>query len=439
MRAFRFMHVADLHLGSPFIGLARVSPVIRKRLGEAIYTSLTHMVDLAIAKEVDFIVVCGDVFDQADRTLGAGLRLQQAAKRLASEGIAVYMICGNHDPLDETRPMLDLPDNVHVFGGGEVRERVACRRDGAEVARIYGISFDRAHIRDNLALRFPVVRQRRDGLFHLALLHANVDAQPDYDNYAPCSRDDLSRTGMDYWALGHIHVRQIVSQSPWIVYPGNLQGRSIKEDGAKGVYVADVSERGMVDLAFHEVDEIRWITRTLDITGLQTEQDWLNRVREIWREVFAEHGGRSAVIRLVCEGSGVLHDRIADAGWLQDWLDEARSEQESKAGNGGSFLWPESVLNRTMPHSGLDLEGLRREDHFLGEVLRMATRDKERLLSGDRSMPALEPLLSNYKVSRYLGEIKPDVLLAWTEEAERLAVHWLGDVVEESERSNHEN
>src|SRR5690625_6385033 len=69
-------------------------------------------------------------------------------------------------------------------------------------------------------------------------LHSNTG----YGVYAPFYLRDLVEKDFDYWALGHIHQREILKENPHIVYPGNIQGRNRKEQGEKGCYYVTLSQ-----------------------------------------------------------------------------------------------------------------------------------------------------------------------------------------------------
>ncbi|MFD1907907.1 exonuclease SbcCD subunit D [Paenibacillus rhizoplanae] len=189
------------------------------------------------------MVISGDVYDVSDASLQGQLRFREALEELGRHGIQVFLIHGNHDPLDGPRLSSAPPAHVTVFGGSEP-ERVTVRRreDGREVAVVSGISYPTSKVTENTALRFS--RQPGSSLFHIALLHGNVDGDLQHETYSPCTRKDLIGRGYDYWALGHIHKRSILHEHPPIVYPGNIQGRSIKETGPKGCYTVDVSAEG---------------------------------------------------------------------------------------------------------------------------------------------------------------------------------------------------
>ena len=231
MSDFRFIHCSDLHLDAPFSGLATSRPSLRKTLREATFQSFNNIVNLALKEKVDALIIAGDVYDSADKSLRAQLNFRNGLKRLADAGIPSFVAHGNHDPLNAWAASLEWPKTVTLFPGKRI-EAVPVKRDGQTLATIFGTSYSQRNVSENLALKFS--RNNYQG-FAVGVLHTNVGENPNHANYAPCKMDDLIRSGMDYWALGHIHSRQILRDTaPGIVYCGNSQARSFKEEGPKG-------------------------------------------------------------------------------------------------------------------------------------------------------------------------------------------------------------
>lgn len=371
---FKFLHAADLHLDSPFRGLTRVPPAVRERLKESTFASFRQLLLLARREKVDFVVLSGDLYDAADRSLRAQLRMQRMLTELADEGIQTFIVHGNHDPLDGWKAKLDWPSRVHIFESGDPEPMPAYRRDGQLAAYVYGVSFPRASVTDNLAARYRV---RPGAPFHLAVLHANVDGNANHDNYAPCKLSDLAAAGFDYWALGHIHDRRVLHEYPHVVYPGNIQGRSVRETGPKGAYLVGVSETGRIDLAFRDTADVLWLERALSIDGAGREEELKSRFLRAIDEAKAESAGRPLVLRLRIEGRGVLHARLQREETVAEWLEELR-EWCGAPEERDDWVWIDSLAVRTKaPPSDAEED----ENGFLGVLNRIgreAAGDPER-------------------------------------------------------------
>ncbi|MCF6094718.1 DNA repair exonuclease [Microaerobacter geothermalis] len=415
MEGFRFVHAADLHLDSPFQGLSSSQPEhIKRVIRQSTFQSFDQLIQLCVDEHVDFLLIAGDVYDGADRSLQAQLYFKKGMERLNQVGIQVFLVHGNHDPEDGKMATLTYPENLHVFPSDKVSGVPFCK-GGQEVARIYGISYPRAKVTENLAALF---RREEDVPYAIGLLHANVDSSPEHGNYAPCSINDLVAAQMDYWALGHIHHRQILRQDPPIVYPGNIQGRSVKELGSRGCYLVDVSADGKVKLDYKSLDSIRWFVKGISIQGLQTEEELLQQFSRIIEETQMESEGKPAIVRWIIEGKGRLHQSFQDARFVQDLLEEIRLQ-----GDGFNFVWAESIHVKTGQE--VNKQEIMKQEHVLGEFLRHLhhlKQNDEELKSKVEEM--LHPVLGNRKIQRYV-QLEMDEMKEWLEEAEELAIEWL--------------
>jgi DNA repair exonuclease SbcCD nuclease subunit len=422
--AFRFLHAADLHLDSPFRGLVSLPEPIRGLVRESTFAALGNLVRTAIAERVDFVVLAGDIYDTAERSLRAQLKFRRATEQLAERGIAVYVVHGNHDPDDGSKAKLDWPDSVHTFSSAEVECVPAFDRHGRLVAHVCGRSYPTAAVADDWSADYKVAR---GDVFHIGLLHANVDGDADHGNYAPCTRRQLAASGFHYWALGHIHTRRTLHEDPWIVYPGNTQGRSVRECGPKGCYVVDVTAAGRVSMRFHPTDALRWFCESVTIDTLKTEQELrdafaaaLERCREL-----AE--GRPSFVRLDVEGRGPLHHALSRGSALQELVDDIREEEARRAETDASdFVWVESV--RLATGAEIDRESILGEQSFRGDMLRYAAalrEDRERARSFCEV--ALAPLLAHPKAGRLVAEMLREETDDLLRAAEELALGWIAD------------
>lgn len=419
---FTFIHAADLHLDSPFKGLTKVPDAVRQQLRESTFIALRRLVDIVKQEKVDFVVLAGDLFDAADRSLRAQLRLQKALAEITNYGVQVFVVHGNHDPESGRQAKLDYPQGVFVFGSREVECQPAYTRSGELAAHVYGISYATSAVTDNLALRF---RKREGASFHLALLHANVDGNPSYDNYAPCRLDELVTSGFHYWALGHIHDRRTLHEYPHVVYPGNIQGRSIRETGSKGSYVVSVSESGAIELQFHELSAVLWQELVVSIEGMEREQELKNRLLTALEGLRQQARDQPMIVRIRLEGRGSLHERLLDPAVGEEWLEELRdwlgSPDEVEA-----WIWPESLVIRT---SGLlHLEAVAQEDGFLGELLRKGIAVTQSAEQSDAWVrEAMDSLYKQPRVREWLESRSHEERAQWIRQAMEMSVSLLRD------------
>ncbi len=358
--AFCFVHAADLHLDTPFEGVAEVSGVVAERLRDASLEAFDGVVRLAIDRRAAFVVLAGDLYDGAERGVRAQLRFLRGLGVLSAAGIPVFVVHGNHDPVGGWPGVREWPPGVTVFGSDLVGV-VPVTRDGAVLARVYGISYGHREVTENLALRFR--REEGPGL-HIGLLHCNVGDDPAHGRYSPCSLDDLERAGMDYWALGHVHKRQVLREGrPWVVYPGNTQGRSPKpsERGAKGASVVHV-EGGEVRSVEHvDLDQVRFVALDVDVAGVADLGALRARLAAEVDALTVTGGGRDLLVRCIVRGRGAVHADLRCHGGVDELLRDLRDETY------GGGVWWEGLRDLTRPE--IDLETVRGRGDFAAELL----------------------------------------------------------------------
>ena len=262
--AVKFIHCADLHLGSAFLGLGRDLPELAGRLAEAPFTAFTRIVDLALRERVDFLVIAGDIFDRDNPSLAGRMRFREELLRLDAAKIPVFLAGGNHDPVPAAwPPAVKLPGNTRLFAADAV-EFFPVERNGEVIARVGGISHSRPRQTDNLTERFAALP---GGPFTVGVLHANVGAQPGFQPYAPAAVADLAGKGVDYWALGHVHnFRKVNEAAPAAYYPGCPQGRAVNEPGERGCLLVQVDSAGRLSVDFHPLEAMRF--EVLEVAGL---------------------------------------------------------------------------------------------------------------------------------------------------------------------------
>jgi len=309
---FSFLHAADLHLGSPLLGLALKDEVIARRFAEASRRAFTSLVTQAIDERVAFVLIAGDIYDGEWRDTSIGLFFARELARLHRDSIPVYIIKGNHDAESVVTSAITLPDSVTVFSTKKAETRLLEEKRVA----IHGRSFPTREVADNWVLAYP---EAKPGWLNIGLLHTSCDGRPGHASYAPCTLADMATRGYDYWALGHVHEFEIVSSDPHVVYPGNLQGRSVRECGPKGAVIVDVEDGRVTNLRRIVTDEARWAVLVVDAQPYETEAALLRALEKSFRTVAEAAEGRLVAVRVCLTGETALHRRlVADHARLAD-------------------------------------------------------------------------------------------------------------------------
>ena len=348
---FRFIHAADIHLDSPLKGLEQYDGAPVDAIRGATRRALENLVGLALAERVDFLLIAGDLYDGTWRDHNTGLFFVRQMSRLREAGIPLYLIAGNHDAVNKMTRSLRLPQNP---GGDDpffpAKAAETRRLEHLGVA-IHGRSFQSAAEMSNLALQYPAADP---GLINIGLLHTSLEGDAEHDRYAPCTLDDLRSKEYQYWALGHIHKRRIVAEDPPIVFSGNIQGRHIREAGAKGCYLISVDDRGKVSPEFHPLDVFRWAECDVDCSAAASGDEILDRFRRRLQELLDASGGLSLGVRVILRGASPFHQTLAARE--EQWIAEIRSAAIDHAAD---LVWIEKVRFATTypPASEAGLHG----------------------------------------------------------------------------------
>jgi exonuclease SbcD len=253
----RFIHAADIHLDSPLTGLSAYADAPVEMLRTATRDAFTNLVSEAIEQQVDFMVIAGDLYDGTWKDHNTGIYFCREMGRLKKASIPVYVLFGNHDAESEMTKRLQLPDNVFTF---ESRKPTTFRLDSLKVA-LHGRSFREKETTENLATGYPAPVP---GMFNIGVLHTALEGNSAHATYAPCSLDELHAKGYHYWALGHVHEYAIWHGASTIVFSGNLQGRHIRETGARGAVLVTADTSGVQQVERLFVDVLRWHSLEVD-------------------------------------------------------------------------------------------------------------------------------------------------------------------------------
>ncbi len=308
LTSFRFLHAADIHLDSPLHGLSRYEGLPVDEIRSATRAAFDNLVQCAIDGAVDFVVIAGDLFDGDWRDMGTGLYFAKAMGRLDRAGIPAFLLSGNHDAASVVSRTVPWPPNVRLFGS---RRPETHSLPDISVA-VHGQSFSTPAVTENLVLAYPPAEPHR---FNIGMLHTALAGRQGHADYAPCSVEDLRSRGYDYWALGHVHEFEVVSDEPYVVFPGNVQGRTIRETGAKGAVLVDVVDGEVTSVERIELDVIRWARLEVNCAGAAMD-DAEDLLRSALVGVHgANASGRPLIVRVTLVGetakAGAFHDRAA--------------------------------------------------------------------------------------------------------------------------------
>ncbi|ALC91954.1 DNA repair exonuclease [Bacillus sp. FJAT-18017] len=403
MKKIRFIHTADLHLDSPMAGLSKMPKTILDRLRESTFKAFSRIVDTAIEHEVDFVIIAGDLYDGEDRSLKAQSRFRAQMEKLFEKNIPVFAIHGNHDHLGGDWVKLAMPNNVHVFGS-EPEMVHHLTKSGISVC-LYGFSYPTRHVKEK---KVDGYIKAIHGDFHIGILHGNDGSSSEHGNYCPFTVPELVGKQFDYWALGHIHKRAVLSSAPPVVYPGNIQGRNRKEKDEKGCYLVTLDEAG-ASLDFIEVNDCVWKETTISAKGLKDLSDILQLCQEEKERLRSEGAGVLLSIKLTDVS---LTNSLEQESLYQDVLEILQDGEEEET----SFIW--TIKVSIEEEAAWRREDLIQEADFYSELFGIADHF-------ERGGDVLEPVYGRLPGRKYLERPAEKEQSGMLMEAEKLLVKML--------------
>jgi len=386
----KFVHAADIHLDSPLLALSRQDARQVERMRRATRDAFTRMIDLCIEQEAALLVLAGDLYDHDCPNMQIAVFLRGELRRLERKGIRTVIIKGNHDAGNKITSALGLPANTRMLGDRKP-ETVTFDDLPVRIA-VHGQSFKPGPIADNLAASYPAPLR---GCYNIGLLHTSLAGTADHKAYAPCTLEELTSRGYDYWALGHIHKRAVLARDPFVIFPGNLQGRHARETGPKGCFLVKIDDAGRtVSAEFMPLDLVRWHQAVVDLTGRSNEAEQVEGIRSALTQAHREGDGRPGAVRVVLTGRTSLRRHIVRAPHrLRQTVLELADEIA------GDDMWIEKIVNSTTPPDERIDAMANEETHDLVRIMQEIAGDAAQV--GPLLTRELEPLRT-----RLPGELK---------------------------------
>tara|TARA_B100000315_G_scaffold259714_1_gene316823 strand:+ start:1348 stop:2613 length:1266 start_codon:yes stop_codon:yes gene_type:complete len=409
MDNIKFLHCADLHIDSPFKGISNINPDLKELLYQSTFESFNNIIDLAIQENVHCVIIAGDIYDGADKSLSAQLKFRNGLQRLSDHGIPSFLVYGNHDPLDSWAASIEWPENVFQYGGDKV-ENYPLTVDGEVIAHIYGISFPTRDVFDNLALQFNRVDEN---ILSIAVLHTNVGENTGHKSYAPATVDELKSRNMDYWALGHVHNFAILhDDNPTIVYPGNSQARNPREKGKKGCCMVTLHNDGACEVVHIPTDVVRYNSSELDLTDVETVEDVIKIMTEKINEISTHMDDRNVVLRLTLSGRCRVNGELNRGNNIEELTDQLREHFEGRT----PWIWIEKIEPKT---SGVyNVEELKKGNDFFGDIINYYEeiyKNEDDQISEIKEL--LKPLFDNWQGQKYLKNLSDEEIIEIAKES----------------------
>lgn len=397
-----FIHAADLHLDSPFKGLSNLPEQIFNEVLESTFAALDQLIEVAISKQVDFVLIAGDLFDNEKQSLKAQIRLRRAFEKLESQSIHVYLSYGNHDYIKGNRYPVTYPENVSIFPGEKVTN-FTFTKDGADVAQIYGFSYENRAVFERKAKAYKISDETIP--YHIAMLHGSIVSNTEHDVYAPFQISDLVEEDFNYWALGHIHKREILKDNPPMVYPGNIQGRNRKETGEKGCYHVILKDK-QAELSFIPLQSIEFQSKKIDVSSCKQVHDL---EKQILREITSTKGPQLIELTLTSDDPSLKEwERLKHVEDIVDLINET-----TVSGMNWKYIFRVSTDVKQV----LIDEAMENGSHFIAEL--------SHHLKETAILPYIGELYQHKQARRYLKPLSNEEEQEIKEEAKQLLIQEL--------------
>jgi exonuclease SbcD len=353
----KFIQASDLHIDSPLRGLDKYEDAPVDMIRSATRDAFENLVDLAIDERVEFVILSGDLADGDWKNTQTMLWLNGQFRRLEEDGIQVYTIRGNHDAQNNLSKSITLAGNVHEFP-----KKPYTFKDPKDRYAIHGQSYPSREVKDNLVKDYP---EAIDGMFNIGMLHTNLIGSSEHANYAPTTMDELKAKGYDYWALGHVHNKAIVHEYPHIIYPGNTQGRNIRETGERGCFQVTVDEDYESNIKFVPLQVVKWERIQVESDLYDGVVEILNKVRSDLEEITSNMDDNLTVVRVIIHGPNREYGRLESPNGLEEFRNSIRDIANSSS----SPIWIEKI--KVELEAPIDMEALKKSDTLLGDLLRL--------------------------------------------------------------------
>lgn len=372
---FKFIHAADVHLDSPLRGLFRYEGTPVDELRAATRQAMERLIRLATEEEVAFVLLAGDIYDGDWKDYNTGLFLASQMGKLSIAGIRVFLISGNHDAQSQITKTIRLPENVRELST-RAPETILLEELGVA---IHGRGFAKRAVTEDISASYPGARA---GCLNIGMLHTSANGREGHEPYAPCTVAGLAAKGYDYWALGHVHKREVLSEDPWIVFPGNIQGRYIREQGAKGCSLVTVEDGAVRSVEHRTVDVVRWHHVQVDATDADDGDEIVERVGQAIQQKIEEDNAVLHAARVTVSGRCGAHAELQAK--TDHWINQIRAVA-TDVSNGEA--WIEKV--RVQTRAKMDLENIRAREDAVSSLLKSVA-------SLDSIQEAMEALNSEF-------------------------------------------
>lgn len=387
MTSIRFFHVADLHLDSPFKGIRSMPDHQLKTLRDSTFDAFQSLIQSAVQEKPDFILIVGDIYDGEDRSLRAQHKFQQGMEVLNNHQIPVFICHGNHDHLGGKWTRFQFPSNVHVFQKKTEMVRLCIHQQDVYIS---GFSYKERHVKESMISSYCEADD--NNAIHIGMLHGSLAGDITHDVYAPFTKNELISKKYDYWALGHIHKRQVLHMEPPIVYSGNIQSRHRNEKGPKGFYDVTLT-KGDAQLTFIPTSAIIYDQINCSCKDIIHANEWFEAIEEAIEQFRRNYGAGVLEVKLTEVDANTL--AMFEGTPMDEWLSMVRETQEMK----DPLIWVQSISMETSETIEMESSGL--TENVISVMGSWDTKDWKEIVSDVYQHPRLSRFMETLTAEDY--------------------------------------
>ena len=268
MKKVKIVHASDFHFDTPFKDIGEKQRKINKEELKDVFKNIIHYCK---NNSVDILLLSGDIFDNYTLNKETLVFIENTLA-LINE-VRVFISPGNHDPYSNSSfyKLVNWPENVHIFKGNI--EKVYIENLGVNV---WGAAFNEKYVHNSYLKDFTCGKNNE---INLMVLHGEISNSQNGNEYNPITLDEISKSGLDYLALGHRHGFSGINNigGTYYAYSGCPQGRGFDELDEKGIITGYVYKGG-VDLEFIKTSLREYKEIKIDISDCKTYEDTKDKI-----------------------------------------------------------------------------------------------------------------------------------------------------------------
>lgn len=272
----KILHTGDVHIGAKFSMLGDKADEHRKQIQKTFQKS----VDIAIERHADVFLIAGDLFDTYNPSQYSISFVRNELKRLQTNGIWVVVLPGTHDKLSSgsvyaTENFDDTGDRIIVFNDPKVTSHFVSDLD---------TTFYASPNTSNKSGKSPIssFQISEEGSYHIGLAHGSIqiEGKSSPDDY-PITLDEISKSKIDYLAIGHWHSAQDYSSgntTAW--YCGSPEMVAFDQSGAGNVLLVEIEDNSKTKVEKVQVGEKKYIKIEVDLSQVNDLSDLLQMLTD---------------------------------------------------------------------------------------------------------------------------------------------------------------